>query len=246
MDFHKQVFGSNLDTASFVNAPISLLCKTNKNFLRTKVCPQMIVHLARQGPCWWRVESLQVILLPVCPPNYSNIRMVVSSTMTDCQFSRARGVVWRLVVFSVKTLFFVFFAAAGCCLVGNLVAPLLDGLNDLLNDGSLSDGPHGGSDVGCSLGESESVGNGGSVGDSRGSNGGSNGSNGSSGSVASVGRGGVASVGGGVTGKASVAVSVGEPVGVGHLRIGLSGGGGDSDGENDESEHDDLCWLGSE
>jgi len=34
--------------------------------------------------------------------------MVVSSTMTDCQFSRARGVVWRLVVFSVKH-FFVFF-----------------------------------------------------------------------------------------------------------------------------------------
>merc|ERR1719391_1786229 len=112
MDFHKQVFGSNTDTASFVNAPISLLCKTNKNFLRTKVCPQMIVHLARQGPCWWRVESLQVILLPVCPPNYSNIRMLVSSTMTDCQFSRARGVVWRLVVFSVQTLFFVFFC---CC-----------------------------------------------------------------------------------------------------------------------------------
>merc|ERR1719391_1967769 len=112
MDFHKQVFGSNLDTASFVNAPISLLCKTNKNFLRTKVCLQMIVHFARQGPCWWRVESLQVILLPVCPPNYSNIRMVVSSTMTDCQFSRARGVVWRLVVFSVKTLFFCLFC---CC-----------------------------------------------------------------------------------------------------------------------------------
>jgi len=111
----------------------------------------MIVHLARQGPCWWRVESLRVILLPVCPPNYSNIRMVVSSTMTDCQFSRARGVVWRLVVFSVKTLFLSFFAAAGCCLVGNLVAPLLNGLNDLLNDGSLSDGPHGGSDVGGSF-----------------------------------------------------------------------------------------------
>jgi hypothetical protein len=28
-------------------------------------------------------------------------------------------------------------------------------------------------------------------------------------------------------------VAVAEPVGVGHLRIGLSGGGGDSDGEND-------------
>merc|ERR1719398_226529 len=115
--------------------------------------------------------------------------------------------------------------------VGNLVAPLLDGLNDLLNDGSLSDGPHGGSDVGGGLGKSESVGNGGS--DVRGRDGVSNGSNGgSSVGMGSVGRGGVASVGRG----SSVGVSVAKPVGVGQLRIGLSGGGDDSDGENDESE----------
>ena len=61
----------------------------------------------------------------------------------------------------------------------------------------------------------------------------SNGSNGGSSGISSVGRGSVAGVGGGVTGKASVGVSVAKPVGVGHLRIGLSGGGGDSDGEND-------------
>ena len=36
------------------------LCKTNKNYLRTRVCPQMIVHLARQDR-WW-VESLRVFL----------------------------------------------------------------------------------------------------------------------------------------------------------------------------------------
>merc|ERR1719210_77961 len=152
--------------------------------------------------------------------------------MTDCQFSRAPG------VFGV--FFFGFLsslASAGCCLVGNLVAPLLDGLNNLLNDGSLSDGPHGGSDVGGGLGASKSVGNRGS--DVRGRHGVSNGSNGggSEGSggngSSSVGGGGVAGVGGGVTGKASVGVAVGEPVGVGHLRIGLSSGGGDSDGEND-------------
>ena len=105
----------------------------------------------------------------------------------------------------------------------------------LLNDGSLSDGPHGGSDVGGGLRESESVGNGGS--EVRGRHGVSNGSNRGSSGVSMVGRGGVASVGGGVTGgvtgKASVGVAVAEPVGVGHLRIGLSGGGGDSDGEND-------------
>merc|ERR1719278_2059420 len=133
------------------------------------------------------------------------------------------------------------FLSFGCCLVGNLVAPLLDGLNDLLNDGSLSDGPHGRSNVGGGLRKPESVSNGG--------NGGSSISRGSIGvsSIAGVGGGSVASVGGGVsTGKASVGVAVAEPVGVSHLRIGLSGGGGDSDGENDESEHDDLCWLGSE
>merc|ERR1719273_2550284 len=132
--------------------------------------------------------------------------------MTDCQFSRAHG------VFGVLLLsFFVFFASAGCCLVGNLVAPLLNGLNDLLNDGSLSDGPHGGSDVGGGLRESESVGNGGSdVGSRDGvGNGGSNGSN------------------GGGSSEASVGVPVAKPVGVGHLRVGLSCGGGDSDGEND-------------
>ena len=112
----------------------------------------------------------------------------------------------------------------------------------LLNNGSLSDGPHGGSDVGGSLRESKSVGDGGSdvgggdgVGDGGGGdNRGGSSSNGGGGSVSSVGRGGVASVGGGVgTGEASVGVAVGEPVGVGHLRVGLSGGGGDSDGEND-------------
>ena len=64
--------------------------------------------------------------------------------------------------------------------------------------------------------------------------GGGSSSNGGGGSISSVGRGGVASVGGGVgTGEASVGVAVGEPVGVSHLRVGLSGGGGDSDGEND-------------
>ena len=78
------------------------------------------------------------------------------------------------------------------------------------------------------------MGNGGS--DVRGRHGvsnGGNGSNGGSSGVSSVGRGSVAGVGGGVTGKASVGVSVAKPVGIGHLRIGLSGGGGDSDGEND-------------
>ena len=79
--------------------------------------------------------------------------------------------------------------------------------------------------------------------DIRGRDGVSNGGNGGSsisrgsigvGSIAGVGRGSVASVGGGVsTSEASVGVAVAEPVGVSHLRIGLSGGGGDSDGEND-------------
>ena len=77
---------------------------------------------------------------------------------------------------------------------------------------------------------------GGRDGVSNGGNGGSSIGRGSVsvGSIAGVGGGSVASVGGGVsTGKASVGVAVAKPVGVSHLRIGLSGGGGDSDGEND-------------
>merc|ERR1719397_1890345 len=100
--------------------------------------------------------------------------------MTDCQFSRALG------VFGVFWSFFLsFLAAAGCCLVGNLVAPLLNGLNDLLNDGSLSDGPHGRSNVGGGLRKSESVGNWGSdIGGRDGvSNGGNRGSSISRGSI---------------------------------------------------------------
>merc|ERR550519_2171780 len=187
----------------------------------------MIVHLARQDPCWETGRVSASFLLAVSSELFQ---------LNGGQLHHDRLSVLKSARCLASSRVFVFLAAAGCCLVGNLVAPLLDGLNDLL---------HGGSNVGGSLGESESVGNGGS--DVRGRHGvsnGGNGSNGGSSSVSSVGRGSVAGVGGGVTGKASVGVSVAKPVGIGHLRIGLSGGG-DSDGENDESEHDDLCWLGS-
>merc|ERR1719476_376110 len=195
----------------------------------------MIVHLARQDPCWQTGRVSASFLLAVSSKLFQ---------LNGGQLHHDRLSVLKSARCLAPSRVFVFLAAAGCCLVGNLVAPLLDGLNDLLDDGSLSDGPHGGSDVGGGLRESESVGNGGSdVGSRDGvGNGGSDGSNGGGGSVSSVGRGGVAVVGGGVTGKASVGVPVPKPVGVGHLRVGLSGGGGDSDGENDESEHDDLCW----
>merc|ERR1719476_344793 len=193
----------------------------------------MIVHLARQDPCWQTGRVSASFLLAVSSKLFQ---------LNGGQLHHDRLSVLKSARCLASSRVFVFLAAAGCCLVGNLVAPLLDGLNDLLNDGSLSDGPHGGSNVGGGLRESESVGNGGS--DVRGRHGVSNGGNGSNG-----GSSGISGVGGGVTsrvtGKASVGVSVAKPVGVGHLRIGLSGGGGDSDGENDESEHDDLCWLGS-
>ena len=97
------------------------LCKTNKNYLRTRACPQMIVHLARQDPCWWRVESLRVFagsVLQTIPTKWW------SAPPWQIVSSQERA------VFGVFSCFF-FFAAAGCCLVGNLVAPLLDGLNDL-------------------------------------------------------------------------------------------------------------------
>merc|ERR1719397_249158 len=160
----------------------------------------MIVHLARQDR--WRVESLRVFL-----PVSSKLFQLYGGQLHHDRLSvlKSARCFWRLLVF-----FLSFLAAAGCCLVGNLVAPLLNGL---------SDGPHGGSDVGGGLRESEPVGNGGSdVGSRDGvGNGGSNGSNRGGGSVSSVGRGGVAVVGGGVTGKASVGVPVAKPVGVGHL-----------------------------
>merc|ERR1719397_503228 len=163
----------------------------------------MIVHLARQDR--WRVESLRVFL-----PVSSKLFQLYGGQLHHDRLSvlKSARCFWRLLVF-----FLSFLAAAGCCLVGNLVAPLLN----RLNDGSLSDGPRGGSDVGGGLRESESVGNGGSdVGSRDGvSNGSSDGSNGGGGSVSSVGRGGVAVVGGGVTGKASVGVPVAKPVGVG-------------------------------
>merc|ERR550519_2917932 len=175
----------------------------------------MIVHLARQDPCWETSRVSASFLLAVSSKLFQ---------LNGGQLHHDRLSVLKSARCLASSRVFIFLAAAGCCLVGNLVAPLLDGLNDLLNDGSLSDCPHG---------------------RSNGGNGGSSISRGSIGvsSIAGVGGGSVASVGGGVsTGKASVGVAVAEPVGVSHLRIGLSGGGGDSDGENDESEHDDLCW----
>ena len=61
-------------------------------------------------------------------------------------------------------------------LVGDLVSPLLHGLRDLLDDGSLIHLPDGGSHVGGGLGESEAVAHGGgdivSIGHMGGSHGG--------------------------------------------------------------------------
>merc|ERR1711970_497550 len=129
----------------------------------------MIVHLARQGPGWWWVESLQDFLTVS-----SKLFQLYGGQLHHDRLSvlKSARCFWRLVVF------FVFLATAGCCLVGNLVAPLLNGLNDLLNDGSLSDGPHGRSNVGGGLRKSESVGNWGS--DIGGRDGVSNGGNGGS------------------------------------------------------------------
>merc|ERR1719476_1131649 len=167
----------------------------------------MIVHLARQDPCWQTGRVSASFLLAVSSKLFQ---------LNGGQLHHDRLSVLKSARCLASSRVFVFLAAAGCCLVGNLVAPLLDGLNDLLNDGSLSDGPHGGSNVGGGLRESESVGNGGS--DVRGRHGVSNGGNGSNG-----GSSGISGVGGGVTsrvtGKASVGVSVAKPVGVGHLRI---------------------------
>merc|ERR550519_95696 len=144
----------------------------------------MIVHLARQDPCWETGRVSASFLLAVSSKLFQ---------LNGGQLHHDRLSVLKSARCLASSRVFVFLAAAGCCLVGNLVAPLL-------NDGSLSDGPHGGSDVGGGLRESESVGNGGS--DVRGRHGvsnGGNGSNGGSSGISSVGRGGVSGVGGGVT-----------------------------------------------
>lgn len=60
-----------------------------------------------------------------------------------------------------------------CCLVSNLVSPLLDGLNDLLNNGSLLDLSDWGKSISTGFWESKS-----SMGNSNGSNGGSDGGSG--------------------------------------------------------------------
>ena len=100
-----------------------------------------------------------------------------------------------------------------CCLVSHLVAPLLNGLHDLLDNGGLVHGPHRGGDIGGGLWEAEAVAHGGGhsvgIGDMCGGGGNSGGS----------GHGG----GSGVSGS----VGVGE----GSVKedLGLGGGGGKSE-----------------
>jgi len=100
-------------------------------------------------------------------------------------------------------------------LVGNLVSPLLDGLNDLVDDGSLGDSPDWGESVGGGLRETQAVGHGGAGVRSR---------HGHGGSGVGVGNGG--GVGSGVSSGVS---QTGVAVGV----LGLSSGAGGGEGKND-------------
>ena len=102
-----------------------------------------------------------------------------------------------------------------CCdLVGDLVSPLLDGLDHLLHDGGLGDLPGGGHGVGGGLGEAEAVAHGG----------------GDIVSIGHMGGGSGHSGGGGHGGGGGVASGVG--VGEGSVKEDLGLGGSGGKGEN--------------
>ena len=117
------------------------------------------------------------------------------------------------------------------CLVSNLVSPLLNGLNNLLDNRSLSNLSDSGKSIGGGFGESKTnrgSGNGNrgsSVGNSDGSS-----SNWGSSSIGSWGN----SVGSiWVRGsKAGVSTAISKAVSIGHLRISHSGGRGNSASKN--------------
>merc|ERR1712059_59105 len=124
-------------------------------------------------------------------------------------------------------------------LVSDLVSPLLNGLNILLNNGSLCNGPGWWEGVGGSLRQSKSsMGDG----DSSGNRGGNRGS-----SVTSVGGGSNASIASWVsswvsTSVTSVGVSVSQSVSVDLAGSSLSSSASNGKGKNDKSEHDGECW----
>ena len=119
------------------------------------------------------------------------------------------------------------------CLVGNLVSPLLDGLDNLLDDGCLVHNLGGGPGVG---------GGGSGVGD--GSGGVSVAVGGSGGGIAVGGsRGSIAVCGGRGVGQVGVGAAVVEAVGVGQDGIGGTRDGGNSAGENNLKDGSALFRL---
>ena len=110
-----------------------------------------------------------------------------------------------------------------CCdLVGDLVSPLLDGLDHLLHDGGLGDLPGGGHGVGGGLGQAQAVAHGSRDGMGVLDSGGSGGDSGSQGSASSN------------------AGSVG--VGEGSVEEDLSLGGGGGKGENNLTIEMVMRW----
>merc|ERR1719427_750437 len=136
-------------------------------------------------------------------------------------------------------LFSFFLLCKVCCLVSNLVSPLLDGLDNVLNNGCLSHRSDWGKDISAGFWESMtgmSNSDGGSMGIShRGSSkGGSNwGSSKTMGSIWVRGS------------KASISMAISKSVSICHLWISDSSSRGNSASKNNESVHGDDCWLGS-
>merc|ERR1719154_240792 len=151
-----------------------------------------------------------------------------------------------MLVWLVFFLLFSFFQSWMSCLVSNLVSPLLDGLNNLLNNGSLLDLSDWGKGIGTGFWESKS----GVSNSNRGSNGGNRGSGiGGRGnsywgsSKTSIGSWGNSMGSIWVRGsKAGVSTAISKSVSICHLGIGDSSSRGNSASKNNESVHGDDCW----
>merc|ERR1719228_2760470 len=114
-------------------------------------------------------------------------------------------------------LFSFFLLCKVCCLVSNLVSPLLDGLDNVLNNGGLSHRSDWGKDISAGFWESKT-----GMSDS------------DMGSIWVRGS------------KASISMAISKTVSICHLWISDSSSGGNSASKNNESVHGDDCWLGSE
>ena len=120
--FSQKVFFDRIRTQLVLWMHWSLfLCKTNKNYLRTKLVRKWL-SISPDRTLAGGGSSLCEFLLAVSSKLFQ---------LNGGQLHHDRLSVLKSARCLASSRVFIFLAAAGCCLVGNLVAPLLDGLNDL-------------------------------------------------------------------------------------------------------------------